>query len=477
MRRNSAVIASIIGTVLLVAGLPGCRKDGPFEESPGGTEPDGYEFGEELAGGATSTGDWGENAFNHAAANLSSEENSRFVVGNSFFRQNWVTAPASTLGRDGLGPLFNAQSCTGCHMRDGRGFPSMDPMQVTGILYRLSVPGTDAHGGPAPHPVYGSQQQPHSILGVPDEGHFSISYASVTGAFADGTSYELMRPTYTFSGSSYGAMDDAMVSPRVGQQLCGMGLLEAINEADILINTLNAADGISGRPNYVHHVESNSTRMGRFGWKANEPTVRQQTAGAFNGDIGITSSIFPYDHCTPAQPACTDAINGNDEGEAFELRPLTLALVSFYTSSLGVPRRRNVRDAQVLKGKAIFNDIGCAHCHRPKYITGTSAASPAFSGQTIYPHTDLLLHDMGPDLADGRPDFLADGQEWRTPPLWGIGLFQTTNGHTRYLHDGRARDLNEAILWHGGEAAPAQERYRQLPTDQRQALITFLNSL
>lgn len=477
MRRNRAVIASIIGSVLLVTCLPGCRKDVPFGDLPEEAVVDGYEPGEERPGGATTTSDLGENAFNHGATNLSSEENSRFVVGNSFFRQNWVTAPASTLGRDGLGPLFNAQSCTGCHMRDGRGFPSDDPMQVTGLLYRLSVPGTDAYGAPLPHPAYGTQQQPHSILGVPDEGYFSIGHTPVAGTFADGTPYQLMHPVYTFSGSSYGAMDGALVSPRVGQQLCGMGLLEAINESDILANATNTADGISGRPNYVYDVESNSNRLGRLGWKANEPTVRQQTAAAFNGDIGITSSIFPQDHCTPAQPACTDAINGNDEGEDHELRALTLDLVSFYTATLGVPQRRNARGAEVLKGKAIFNAIGCAQCHRPKYTTGTSAISPALSGQTIYPYTDMLLHDMGADLADGRPDHLADGQEWRTPPLWGIGLFQTTNGHTRYLHDGRARDLNEAILWHGGEAAPAQQRFRELPQNERQALITFLNSL
>ncbi len=476
MRRRAAVIASIFVIVLLVAGLPGCRKDVPLDV-PGNAGADGYESGEEFAGGGTTTSDWGENAFNHAAANLTSEENSRFVVGNSFFRQNWVTAPASTQGRDGLGPLFNAQSCTGCHLRDGRGRPDPDPSQVTGILYRLSIPGTGEHGGPVPHPTYGSQQQPHSILGVPDEGLFHISHTSVVGAFSDSTPYELMRPIYTFSGSVHGQLDDALVSPRVAQQLCGMGLLQAINEGDILANMANTADGISGHPNYVHHVESNTTVLGRFGWKANEPTVRQQTAGAFNGDIGITSSIFPHDHCTAAQPTCMDAINGNDEGEDFELRALTLDRVSFYTATLGVPKRRNVRDAQVLRGKAVFNEIGCANCHRPKYVTGTSAISPALSGQTIYPYTDLLLHDMGPDLADNRPDFLADGQEWRTPPLWGIGLFQTTNGHTRYLHDGRARDINEAILWHGGEAAPAQERYRQLPADKRQDLVTFLNSL
>lgn len=446
---------------------------------PGGPEEavDDYEPGEELSGGATTTSDLGENAFNHAATNLTDAENSLFVVGNSFFRQNWVTAPASTEGRDGLGPLFNAQSCSGCHLRDGRGAPPTAPGEVSGFLYRLSIPGSGPHGEPVPHVAYGSQFQPHSILGVTAEGGALITWVPVTGTYADGTPYELMRPTHTFLDLAYGPLDDASVSARVAPQVPGMGLLEAIAEADILANMATAQDGVSGRPNRVYDVEANAVVLGRFGWKANEPTVRQQTAGAFNGDIGITSSIFPADHCTPAQPACAGAINGNSGDDAFELKANTLDLVSFYTATLGVPKRRGAREPEVLAGKAIFNAIGCAACHRPKYVTGTSAISPALSGQIIYPYTDLLLHDMGPELSDGRPDFEADGNEWRTPPLWGVGLFQTTNGHTRYLHDGRARDLNEAVLWHGGEAAPAQERYRQLPATERQALLTFLRSL
>lgn len=475
MRSTCAVISTVLTIVLLAACVPGCRKDASLDGA-GGT-PEGYEPGEELGGGTTTTSDLGENAFNHAAANLSDEENSRFVVGNSFFRQNWVTAPASTEGRDGLGPLFNSQSCSGCHLRDGRGQPSQDPMAVTGFLFRLSVPGTNEHGGPLPHPTYGAQFQPHGILGVPGEGSFSITSESITGAFADGTPYELMRPVYAFHDNPYGPLDDALTSPRVAPQMSGMGLLQAIREADILANTNITADGISGRVNRVHDVAQNTTVLGRFGWKANEPTVRQQIASAFNGDIGITSSLFPQDHCTPAQPACLTALNGNSDGDPFELKPNTFGMVAFYAATLSVPVRRNAQDPTVLEGKAIFNRIGCAHCHRPKYVTGSSDVSPALSGQTIRPYTDLLLHDMGPDLADGRPDFLADGQEWRTPPLWGIGLFQSASGHTRYLHDGRARDLNEAVLWHGGEAAPAQQRYLQLTATERQALITFLNSL
>lgn len=474
-RRRSAVITGIAGTILLAALAPGCRKDVPLDgpSADGG----GYEPGEELGGGATTTFDLGQNAFNHPAANLTDEEGSTFVVGNSFFTQNWVTAPSSTTGRDGLGPLFNAQSCSGCHLRDGRGRPAASAEGTTGFLLRLSVPGSDLFGGPAPHPTYGTQFQPLAILGVPNEGGFSIAYEPVPGTFADGTPYMLQRPSYTIAGA-YGPIDDALVSPRVAQQLCGMGLLEAIPAFEILANQhIPNGDGVSGRANYVHDVALNATVLGRFGWKANEPSVRQQTAGAFNGDIGITSSLFPSDQCTSAQHDCLDAINGNDPGNAFELAPQTLDNVAFYTATLGVPVRRNAQDPTVLKGKALFTAAGCATCHRPAYVTGASAISPALAHQRIFPYTDLLLHDMGPGLADGRTDHLADGNEWRTPPLWGIGLFQTTNGHTRYLHDGRARDLTEAILWHGGEGAAAQERFRNMTASERQALLAFLHSL
>ena len=466
--------ACAVSAFVVLAVLAGCRKDPAT--SPTVEDPTGYEPGEEFSGGATTTSDFGFNAFNHPATNLSDEEQGWFEVGNSFFTQNWVTAPSSTDGRDGLGPLFNAQSCGGCHLRDGRGRPPETPNEVSGLLFRLSVTGTSGVGGPVPHPLYGGQFQPFGIQGVPHEGNVTITYSPMSGTFADGTPYELLLPSYSFSGN-YGSLSDALVSPRVAPQMCGMGLLEAITAADIVTNMTATTDGVSGRTNSVWNVEANTTALGRFGWKANEPTVRQQSAGAFNGDIGITSSLFPQDHCTPAQPACMDAPNGNADNESYELAPHTLDRVAFYTATLGVPARRNAQDATVLAGKKLFVDIGCATCHRPKYTTGNSAMSNALSNQTIYPYTDLLLHDMGNALADDRPDFLADGNEWRTPPLWGIGLFQTTNAHTRYLHDGRARDLNEAILWHGGEAVPAQERYLQLSATDRAALITFLNSL
>jgi CxxC motif-containing protein (DUF1111 family) len=467
-------VVRITGTVLVLCTLSSCRKD-DMPELPI-IDGNGYEPGEELSGGDGTTFDFGLNAFNHPASNLTNEEDGFFVVGNSFFTQNWVIAPSSTEGRDGLGPLFNAQSCSGCHVRDGRGRPPLVPSEVSGLLFRLSVPGVDNQGGPVPHPLYGEQLQPFGIQGVPDEATVQLVFDHVNGSFNDGTAYELETPNYVLNGN-YGSLDDALISPRIAQQMCGIGLLEAITAIDLMTNAQTTTDGISGRLNWVWDVEAQQAVPGRFGWKANMPNVRQQVAGAFNGDIGITSRLFPQDHCTSSQPACINAPNGNSDSDPFELKEHTLNRVTFYAATLGVPARRRAQDPNVLDGKRLFSAIGCGSCHRAKYTTGPSIHSDALSGQVIYPYTDLLLHDMGPGLADGRSDFLADGTEWRTPPLWGIGLFQTTNGHTRYLHDGRARDLNEAILWHGGEAQLAQQRYIGLSSTERAALLSFLNSL
>jgi CxxC motif-containing protein (DUF1111 family) len=440
---------------------------------------DGYEAGEENSGGATTIFDFSENAFNHSAPNISNDEETKFSVGNSFFRQNWVIAPSSTAGRDGLGPLYNALGCSGCHLKDGRGRAPMPGEGVTGFLFRLSTNGTDAHGGPAGDAIYGGQFQTLSIPGVQNEGSFTISYQTINGTYQDGTTYSLQQPTYNLNGN-YGSLSNLLVSPRVAPQMSGLGLLAAINESELIARADEGdanGDGISGRANYVWDYKNQTLAFGRFGWKANQPNLFQQTAGAFNGDVGITSSLFPTDHCTSAQQDCLNAINGNDSAYNYELSDYQLDRVAYYSATLAVPGRRNAKDATVLAGKKLFTDAGCAKCHVPSYTTGTDPAIAAVSNQKIYPYTDLLLHDMGAALADNRPDYLASGSEWRTPPLWGIGLFLTVNGHTNYLHDGRARNLAEAILWHGGEADNAKEYFKKLNNTEREALIQFLQSL
>ena len=429
------------------------------------------------SGGDTTAFTVTRNAFGLSARNLTNLERRTFAVGNSFFRQNWVTAPASTEARDGLGPTFNALSCSSCHLLDGRGKPPDGPDDgERGLLLRLSIPGTDAHGGPLAEPVYGGQLQDRAIVNVPIEGQFVILYQEVAGAFADGETYSLRRPVYQFRGLNFGPMHpETMVSPRVAPAIVGMGLLEAIPEEEI---TMAAdpddadRDGISGRVNMVWDERKGAIALGRFGWKANVPTVEQQTAGAFLGDLGVTSELFPAENCTASQPECEAARNGGSP----EIGAERLADVVFYTQTLAVPAMRDIDDPQVQEGAKLFAQAGCDVCHTPQYRTGWHEIE-ALSDQTIFPYTDLLLHDMGPELADGRPDFQADGQEWRTPPLWGIGLVETVNGHTMFLHDGRARNLTEAILWHGGEGAASRDAFIGLTKEEREALIRFLNSL
>ena len=262
-----------------------------------------------------------------------------------------------------------------------------------------------------------------------------------------------------------------LISPRVAPAVFGLGLLEAVPEAEVLaIAAAQAVGGrVSGRPNYVWDEVQGRLALGRFGWKANNPSLVQQTAGAYNGDMGITTSLFPAEACERADPACAP--------HAPELPDQTVADVAFYTRTLGVPARRNLDDRVALRGEVLFHETGCASCHVATIRTGALAGVPEVSNQVIHPYTDLLVHDMGPALADNRPDFRASGREWRTAPLWGIGLVETVNGHTNFLHDGRARSLLEAVLWHGGEAALAGQRVRNMSRAERAALVAFLRSL
>lgn len=431
-----------------------------------------------LSGGQATVYNTTPNAFSQPVPGLERMDELHFFVGNSFFNQNWVTAPASTTARDGLGPLFNTRSCAGCHFKDGRGrAPLTDETISTGLLLRLSIPGTDLHYAPLPDPVYGGQLQDQGVEGVAGEGILLITYEEIQGQFADGTPYTLQAPTYSITDTAYGTLHiELQTSPRVANQMIGLGLLEAVPEETVLAQadpTDRDGDGISGRPNYVWDAYNDRTALGRFGWKANQPHLLQQVAAAFAGDIGITTSLFPLLDCAIPQEECQQAPNGGEP----EIADDDLLKVVLYSSSLAVPARRDLDDPAVQQGEAIFVASGCTGCHLPTVETGIHPTIPPLSHQTIHPYTDLLLHDMGEGLADNRPDFQATGSEWRTPPLWGIGLFETVNGHTNYLHDGRARNLMEAILWHDGEAATAKESVLQLSEADRDALLAFLNSL
>lgn len=433
---------------------------------------------EAFSGGSATVFDESRMAFSQPVPGLEGEREDEFFVGNSIFNRGWVAAPASVEKFDGLGPLYNATNCSACHSKDGRGAPPEKAGEsFLGLLLRLSVPGEGPRGGPLPEPTYGGQIQGNAILTVPPEAREEVTYEEVPGAYPDGERFSLARPTYRLLDLKYGPLAvGTMISPRVAPPVHGLGLLEAVSEADVLANADpddRNGDGISGRPNYVWSVRAAKKVLGRFGWKASQPSLEEQTAGAFNGDMGIASSMFAEDDCTAAQEPCKKARSGG----APEIDDGILQSTVIYGHLLAVPARRDWKDAVVRRGKVLFEQNACTRCHLPKMRTGAIPGYPELEHQTIRPYTDLLLHDMGPDLADNRPDFEATGVEWRTPPLWGIGLVRTVNRHTRFLHDGRARNLVEAILWHGGEARPARDAFINLPKADRDALVTFLESL
>lgn len=428
-----------------------------------------------LSGGTTTVFDTTKDAYSNQAANLSGEHADVFAFGHAIFNRNWVTAPATTDDMDGLGPRFNQRSCSGCHSRDGRAPPFDRQGQLLGMLFRLSIPGTDEHGGPLGDPMYGGQVRPNAILGVPSDGTPRVTYEEQPGTYADGTPFSLQRPHYAVEAWGDGPpAAGLMIGPRVAPATIGLGLLEAIPDAALLANVRSGdPDGVVGRPNHVWDPIRRASVIGRFGWKANVPTVFQQTAGAFSGDMGITSSLFPDELCTLQMTACQNAPRGGTP----EIDDAKLAAVVLYMQTLAVPARRAVEDGTALRGEALFKSFGCASCHVETFVTGKLDGVPEVEAQTLHPYTDLLLHDLGAGLADDRPDYEASGSEWRTPPLWGIGLLQAVNGHQLLLHDGRARGFAEAILWHDGEARAARERFRSANARDRAAILAFLGSL
>lgn len=428
-------------------------------------------------GGETTRPLQAANAFSFQAPNAPRSHQRDFSFGNRIFNTNWVEAPASVKSFDGLGPLFNRVSCAGCHTKDGRGRPpesGVGPMDS--MLVRLSIPGADAHGGPNPVPGYGDQLSERGIPGVPPEGVARITYEDVPGSYGDGETYVLRKPRFSIEQLGYGPLPaDIMISPRVAPQMIGLGLLEAVPEQTLLALADpddNDGDGISGRINRVWNVASGKMDMGRFGWKAGQASLLNQNSGAALGDIGLTSVQRGSENCDAAQAACLAAFTLPTP----DLDSKFLAKLTLYTQTLAVPAQRKHDDVEVQQGAELFRSFGCASCHMPSLQTA-DAALPELANQTFHPFTDILLHDMGKGLADNRPEFEATGSEWRTPPLWGLGLVPQVNGHNLLLHDGRARGFAEAILWHGGEAETAKENFRNAPKDQREALVAFLKSL
>ncbi|WP_076592792.1 di-heme oxidoreductase family protein [Herminiimonas arsenitoxidans] len=428
-----------------------------------------------LSGGSATVFDDSRDAYSQASPVMDTDNMAAFIQGRGLFRQSWVVAPANDRAA-GLGPLYNRISCIACHAKNGRGgAPDGPDGTMQAMLLRLSIPGSNPHGGPKPHPAYGDQLNERGVPGVPGEGIGFLIYDENVETLADGTKVTLRKPNVHFKEMAYGALGtDVMVSPRVGPVIYGLGLLEAVSDETILAMAKQAKpDGIAGRVNMVWDAMAQKEAIGRFGMKANVATLTEQIANAFSGDLGITSPLIPQENCTKVQTACQRAPSGGEP----ELTRAELYATVFYTRMLAVPARRDVNNKQVIHGNRLFVQARCIACHASPLRTRPDAALPALSNQLIRPYTDLLLHDMGPGLADGRSDYLATGKEWRTPPLWGIGLTHKVNPDAGYLHDGRARTLLEAIMWHGGEGNYSKEAVRAMSTEDRTALLRFLESL
>lgn len=448
-------------------------------------------------------------SYSKPSSNLTASRKGSFFIGNAFFRQPWVVAPASTDSRDGLGALFNVAACQSCHIKDGRGHAPMNADDdADSLLIRLAMPATtneqrqqlqDSLIEKIAHPMYGGQLQDRGIQGVPAEAKVAVQWVDKPITFADGHVETLRAPTFTLDNPGYGTFDEElMLSPRIALPMIGLGLLEQIPDEDIKKQAINPNknspnEGISGKFNWVMDPQTGKKALGRFGWKAGQTKLITQNQSAFNEDMGLTSNIRPHESCMPMQTACVNAVTGADEQgndkPPVEVNDEVAKFVEFYTRNLAVPHRRRADDKQVLAGKKRFYDMGCQSCHTPRYqLPKTDDDHFEQHGQVIYPYTDLLLHDMGDDLADrtvagklpprdAQVEFLANSYEWRTPALWGIGLAKTVDPQATFLHDGRARTLMEAVLWHGGEAKKQQQQVLKLDKQGRDELNAFLKSL
>ena len=417
-----------------------------------------------------------ELAYQQPLADLDAAQLEQFEEGRKGFAQHWAVAP-SILGLWGRGPTSNGEACTDCHDNGGRG-RATDAIDVPlqSMLVRLSIPGTGPHGAPRPDPNYGDQLQEEGILGrVPAEGRALIAWSEFAVALPDGEVVRMRRPSLELRDLAFGPLAaNIMKSVRVAPALVGVGLIEAIPEDAILAQEQRQhALGLSGHANRVWDLVREREAIGRFGRKANQPHLLQQVVSAYHADLGVTSRWFPEENCTAVQTQCrAEPPGGHPELPAAFLDP-----VLFYLRTLAAPAPRAADDATVRRGEHLFQSAGCADCHVPQWRTGHNTEPATLADRVISPYTDLLVHDMGEDLADGRPDFLAGSQEWRTAPLWGLGLSESVNGNSDLLHDGRARDAVEAILWHGGEGEHSREAFVRMPRADRAALVEFLRSL
>lgn len=409
---------------------------------------------EECLGGETTVFDTGPTAFGRALANLDPLRWNEFRAAKARFLREWPER----------GPWADAVSCAECHFHDGRG-PRPDQVDGPAHLVRLGRPS------PGGDPVYGIQLR-RTGYGVPAPARFGVEWEEIRGRYPDGEAYALRRPTVRVSQLAYGPLDpETRMSLRVPPAVFGLGLLEAVPEQEIrrLADPEDAdGDGVSGKVQQVRDALTGQTVLGRFGWKASQPSLAAQSAAALLADLGVTA---------PGASRLADRVELDGEERQPEIGESEVTALVRYLRALAVPARRRWTEPVVRQGEGLFATIGCAACHRTQIITGELPGWPELTRQTIRPYSDLLLHDLGPQLADAVEEGAASGSEWRTPPLWGLGLVSTVSSQAGLLHDGRARSAEEAILWHGGEADGARERFRRLPRQTRAALLEFLDTL
>lgn len=450
-------------TIIGIIGWQACRK-------PQEVDNDALSV---YSAGRQTVFDDGSGAYGHMISGLSLREQEFHGLGDRFFGTPFLTVGNKHYPAGGLGPYYNQLSCGGCHVNDGRGTPPLSGQPLTSMFFKLALPGTDPLGFPRKVPGFGIQLQDKSISGYQPEGGISISYNDITFSFPDGEIAHLRQPNYSITNPYTALPSGTLLSPRVARPNYGIGIIERIAESSIIKNADpfdTNKDGISGEVNYVYDfVNQLPGAIGKIGWKASVANIKGQVVKALNEDIGIRTSWIPQEN------SYEQDFNTRMTGAEF---PDSLVdALTFYIQTLSVPASRNPNDPQVKKGKNVFLNIGCAGCHVPSHTTMDDPSLKPLSGLRIFPWSDFLLHNMGPLLADGIEEFNASGSEWRTPPLWGIGLTQKISGHTNFLHDGRARNFQEAILWHGGEAQGAKDRYINLDVSERKALIRFLESL
>jgi len=416
-----------------------------------------------------------KDAFSQPISNLSYEEEDKFILGKSFFTIPWVEAPSATTARDGIGPLFSANTCKTCHPNNGAGTALDKQGEMSrSLLLRLSHKNSNNQkllniNGFEPDSTYGTQLSRNGNHKVPFEGTPKVTYQEIKGTYPDGTKFSLRKPSYSIENLNYGALDkETVIAPRIGSALIGLGLLERISEKDLLAyadeNDINN-DGISGKANYAYSPELNKTVMGRFTWKASATSVKHQSAAAAHNDMGLSNPLFPLHNCSSKQKACLEEAKKGEH--TFDLPQKRLDAIAFYLSNLAIPKAREIKKHK--EAQKLFTSLSCIKCHVSNYTTK--------GGIKIHPYSDLLLHDMGEDLADGRSEFLATAKEWRTAPLWGMGLYKTVSKEANFLHDGRARSIEEAILWHGGEAQKSKDAFMQLSVTKRKKLLLFLETI